>query len=118
MKLTKEQCEEIFAQLDLTTQQYVVAITSELEAAKEKFPGWPTDRGPDFDTPIQVIREKLCHDFIEAAAIVAEESGELIRAALQFHNEDGQYYAMHKEAIQTGAMALRFLVEAPELQLP
>lgn len=65
-------------------------ITAELAKAKVKFPEWPTDP-------------------IHAAAIVAEESGELTRAALQFEYQHGNRVAMFDEAIQTAAMAIRFL---------
>lgn len=65
-------------------------ITAELAKAKYKFPEWPTDP-------------------IHAAAIVAEESGELTRAALQFTYEGAPRVAMFNEALQTAAMAIRFL---------
>jgi hypothetical protein len=66
-------------------------IDDELAAAIRKHPHWPKD------------------NVIEAAAIVAEESGELIRAALQAKYEGGNIEACKKEAIQTAAMAIRFL---------
>lgn len=67
------------------------AILNELQRAINKFPEWPDD-------------------VIHAAAIVNEEAGELIRAALQYEYEGGDYEEMRKEAIQVGAMALRFLM--------
>lgn len=55
-------------------------------------------------------------DYVHAAAVVCEEAGELVRAALQTMYEDGKYYLMHREAVQVGATALRFCTEgAPEL---
>ena len=66
-------------------------IIAELERAERKFPGWPTDP-------------------IHAAAVVVEEAGELQQAALQFTYEGGGFDAMYKEAVHTGAMALRFLL--------
>jgi NTP pyrophosphatase (non-canonical NTP hydrolase) len=69
----------------------VKAILKELDRATKKFPEWPTDP-------------------VHAAAVVGEEAGELTRAALQFNWECGPSLAMMDEAIQTGAMALRFLM--------
>jgi hypothetical protein len=65
-------------------------IYKEVERAKNKFSFWP-------------------NDIIHAAAIVNEESGELIRAALQFNYEGGNIEDAKKEAIQTAAMCVRFL---------
>lgn len=72
------------------------AILNELERAENKFPKWPDD-------------------IIHAGAIVAEESGELIRACLnREYAKDGESDVQlldecQKEAVQTGAMAFRFL---------
>lgn len=68
----------------------VEQILNELEKAEKKHPQWPTD-------------------VIHAAAIIAEESGELVRAALQWNYEDGNQDELKKEAIQTAAMCIRFL---------
>lgn len=96
MKLTKEMCEEEFASFDIDLQRWIIATVLELNGAIEKHPNWPEDK-------------------VHAAAIVAEESGELIQAALQYQFEKGQYYQMHREATQTAAMCFRFLLNAPEL---
>ena len=66
-------------------------ILAEVAAARAKHPGWPAD------------------DTLFAAAIVAEESGELMRAAVQHKGEGGSLEACDKEAIQTAAVAIRFL---------
>lgn len=71
---------------------YLTLIATELNTAIEKHPDYPDDH-------------------IHQAAILAEESGELVQAALQEKYENGPYFKMHTEAIQSGAMALRFLVE-------
>ena len=67
-------------------------IFAELKKAEDKFPGWPDDP-------------------VHGAAILAEEAGELVKASLDFYygRHDGTDQ-MEKEAAQTGAMAIRFLV--------
>lgn len=65
-------------------------IKKELARAQELFPYWPDD-------------------IIHAAAIVNEESGELIRAAIQLTYEGGNIESVKTEAIQTAAMCIRFL---------
>ena len=69
----------------------------ELLAAEEKFPGWP-------------------EDVIHAAAIVAEERGELLKAAIDFYFGRGTRDGFIKEATQVGAMAIRFLMHAEDYQ--
>jgi len=66
-------------------------IDEEVERARKKHPTWPKD------------------DPLFAAAIVMEEAGELMRAAVQFRGEGGQLGACDEEAIQTAAMCIRFL---------
>lgn len=65
-------------------------ILDELHSAESKYPEWPKDK-------------------IHQAAIVNEESGELIRAALQHKYEGGYDRNIQKEAIQTAAMGIRLL---------
>ena len=78
----------------------VELILAELEKAEEKWPNWPEDK-------------------VHAAAIVAEEAGELLEVANSFRiepepisqEEYKEYLSeMEKEAVQTGAMAVRFLI--------
>ncbi len=74
----------------MNREQMIEAVFAELYRAEEKHPEWP-------------------EDVIHRAAIVAEESGELVQAALQNVYESGSKEHMIEEAIQTAAMALRFL---------
>ena len=66
-------------------------IAEELNRAEEKFPGFPEDP-------------------IHAAAVVAEESGELTQAALQCTYQGLSLSEMQKEAVHTVTMAVRFLM--------
>lgn len=99
MKLTHELCNHFFENLDINTKRALVLIFSEKAAAETRHPVWP-------------------EDMIHQAAIVAEESGELIRAVLNYVQGKKRYYEIHHEAKQTGAMALRMLVNLPEMKLP
>ena len=67
-------------------------VWSELERAIAKFPTWPTDP-------------------LHALAVLGEEFGELTKDVLQMTYEPGKTNAenVRKEAIQTAAMALRFV---------
>ncbi len=68
------------------------AVWTELEQACAKFPTWPTDP-------------------LHALAVLGEEFGELTKDVLQMAYEPGKTTAenVRKEAIQTAAMALRFV---------
>ena len=72
------------------------AILTELEKARTKFPNWPGNS-------------------VMACAVVAEEMGELTQAINELHWDQGdaKLADARKEAIQTGAMLLRFLLETP-----
>lgn len=63
----------------------------ELQEAEGKFPGWPTDP-------------------VHGTAIVDEEAGEALKAALEWYYEDGSQEELDKELVQTAAMALRMLL--------
>ena len=66
-------------------------ILDELNRAITKFPTWPTDP-------------------LHASAILGEEAGELDKALLEYIYEGkGSIREIRKEAIQTAAMAIRFL---------
>lgn len=67
-------------------------VYHELKAAIAKFPTWPTDP-------------------LHALAVLGEEFGELTKDVLQMTYEPGKTNAenVRKEAVQTAAMALRFV---------
>ncbi len=69
-----------------------MAIAEEVERAVKKFPTWPTDP-------------------LHAVAVLGEEFGELTKEVLQLTYEPhkSSLESVKKEAIQTAAMALRFL---------
>ena len=69
----------------------------ELEAAERKFKTFPIDP-------------------LHASAILAEEAGELQQAALKLTYEQGTWHHMREEAIQVGAMALRFLLNIEHMK--
>lgn len=65
-------------------------VITELQRAEAKHPFWPKDH-------------------IHAAAIITEELGELTQACLQAKYENGDPINIKIEAIQVGAMAIRFI---------
>lgn len=67
-------------------------VRAEVERAEAKFPTWPTDP-------------------LHALAVLGEEFGELTKAALQVTYEPGKSLIadVHMEAVQTAAMAMRFV---------
>jgi hypothetical protein len=82
----------------MSPEEAIETVLIELRRAEEKFPGWPDD-------------------VVHAAAIVAEESGELVQAALDYYyTREVTKFLMVKEAAHTGAMAIRFLLGLKELQ--
>lgn len=74
-------------------------VWQEVARAIHKFPTWPTDP-------------------IHAAAVVNEEAGELVKATTEWTYEPHKSTKadVRKEAIQTAAMALRFLVSLDHYQ--
>ena len=71
-------------------------IIDGLERARGKFPKYPID-------------------VIHAAAIVGEETGELLQAAIQRTYEGGTREKLIREAVHSGAMALEFLLMIDDL---
>jgi hypothetical protein len=68
-------------------------IMQELRRAEEKHPSFPIDP-------------------VHASAIIAEECGELTQAALQYYYDDKPGARMVDEAVQVGAMAIRFVLNS------
>ena len=77
----------------MTTQDIVKDILAELQRAEEKHPNWPTDP-------------------LHAVAVLGEEFGELTQAVLNvvYDPAKGSVNFVREEAIQTAAMAIRFLI--------
>lgn len=76
----------------MNNKKIIESIKDELAKAMDKYPSWPTDP---------------CHALI----IIGEEFGELTKDVLQLSYEPHKtsLERLRKEAIQTAAMALRFM---------
>ncbi|MDR2744410.1 MAG: hypothetical protein LBB66_04340 [Desulfovibrio sp.] len=72
-------------------ERWYYAFQDELVEASEKHPDWPSD-------------------VVHAAAILQEEAGELIQAALDYYYGKGDKRRLIEETVQCGAMAIRFLL--------
>lgn len=79
----------------MTEKQAIERVLTELHRARRKWPRWPTNT-------------------VQAAAIVAEEAGELVQTALKHRYEKGDIAACDVEAVHTAAMAIRFLTREME----
>ena len=66
-------------------------VSDELELALQKFPSFPCDP-------------------LHAVSVMAEKSGESIKAALQYVYEGGNISDLRKELIQTIAMCMRMIL--------
>lgn len=75
--------------LDLYELLTLGAIIQELRRAKEAWPHWPTDH-------------------VYAAAIVAEEAGELVQATLNSAFKGSPEERSYQEALQTAVTSIRF----------
>ena len=75
----------------MTESEAVCLIIEELIRAEEKFPEWP-------------------EDIVHGVAILIEEAGESMQAALDYVYLEGDIDRIRKELIQVGAMAIRNLI--------
>lgn len=79
----------------MTRDEAIRTIERELDVALEKWPAWPADP-------------------VHAAAVIAEEAGELMQACLDITYAPAPFYFqrayIEKEAAQVGAMAIRMLM--------
>lgn len=75
-------------------------VFDEIERAIDKFPTWPTDP-------------------LHALAVLGEEFGELTKAVLQsvYEPHKSSMADVREEAVQTAAMALRFLASLDRYEL-
>lgn len=71
------------------------AIKNELTKAELKHPDYPE-----------------C--MFRQVAIMNEEAGEVTKAVLHYHYEDGNLYQVRKELVQTAAMCIRMLINLKE----
>ena len=69
-------------------------IEEELQKAEKKHPNWP-------------------ENIFKQAAIVSEETGEMVRACLHLEDEGGSIHQIKDELIQTAAMCIRMLLNSP-----
>lgn len=72
-------------------------LTDELTKAKNKFPTFPTS-------------------MVEAVAVMTEEAGETTQKANEYNWEGASKDEVLKEVIQTGAMALRVMINWENLK--
>lgn len=86
----QREAEARFNLLDWKTRETLLLVGQEVERAEAKHPNWPADP-------------------IHAAAIVGEESGELLQATVQYTYEGGNRSAIGIEAIHTAATAVRLI---------
>ena len=85
---------------NLTEAEFMAAVRREYRHAKKLHPNWP-------------------RDIVHAAAIVNEEAGELIRAAVQnYYGDEATQPEVITEAVQTAAMAMRLAVNCTLLWPP
>ena len=71
-------------------EQFIECVAHELEQAEKKHPNFPTD-------------------IVHGVAIMAEESGEAVQAALHCHYEGGNEAHLVNELVQTSAMCFRLI---------
>jgi len=81
----------------MTDAEAIDAILDELILALRKWPNWT-------------------EDVVHGAAILGEEAGEVLRAALRLTYEGGSVDDLRREVCQCGAMCLRMLRHLDEMR--
>jgi len=74
------------------------AVTDEVKRAEQLHPSWPAN-------------------MFEAITIITEEVGELAQAALDMKFKKNSLAHVQEEAVQTAAMAIRFLIHLEKYRL-
>ncbi|KKL72850.1 hypothetical protein LCGC14_2080830 [marine sediment metagenome] len=74
--------------------EIIEAIEEELQRAEKKHPKWP-------------------ENIFKQAAIVSEETGEMVRACLHLEDEGGSIHQVKDELVQIAAMCIRMLLNPP-----
>ena len=87
----KDKAQMLKDKVVISKEEAVKLILSELERAEAQHSKWPTDP-------------------IHRAAILAEEAGEAVQASIDLTYCNGSIEDFKKELIQTGAMAIRNLI--------
>lgn len=75
----------------MTPEDVLDLIFHELKMAEKKHPGWPDDP-------------------VHGVAIIVEEAGEAMQAALDMYYRNGTFRDLRTELAQTAAMAIRALL--------
>ncbi len=83
----------------MTREEAIEILNIALEEANKKHPEW-------------------YYDIIHCAAVMNEEAGEAIRAALNYTYEDSSLEDFICEVAQTGAMAIKILMNLPQDHFP
>jgi len=98
LHITKKYPEMIQGILSEThADKAIEIILSELKHAEAKHPGWPDD-------------------IVHAVAIMIEEAGEAMQAAINCHYEGGDIELLRIELAQVGAMCVRTIMHLPAKQ--
>lgn len=84
----------------MTKEEAIQTIERELDDTLKQWPAWPADP-------------------VHAAAVIAEETGELVQACLDFTYALPSFYgdSIQKEAAQVGAMAIRMLMHVEQYKV-
>jgi hypothetical protein len=83
----------------MTREEAIEILNIALDEANRKHPEW-------------------YYDIIHCASVMGEEAGEAIRAALNYTYEDNLLEDFICEVAQTGAMAIKILMNLPQDHLP